>query len=392
MNRPLARFLAWIPPVSAGFIAVLVGFTSSVALVFQAAQAAGATPEITATWIAALCLGMGATSIAFSLYYKIPVLTAWSTPGAALLAVSLTSAQPLSDVLGAFLFSGILITIAGASGWFEKLIDRIPASIASALLAGILFRFGTEVFVSLKTSPSLVLPMLGTYLAFKRWLPRYAVMGVLAIGLAACYVYQPPHFETVTFKWIDPVFTMPSFSGSAIVSLGLPLFIVTMASQNLSGVAAIRSFGYPTPLSPVITGTGITTMILAPFGVFGINLAAITAAICMGPEAHENKNQRYWAAVFAGIFYLLVGLVGGVVGDFLHALPAAFVFSLAGIALFSTISTSLHQATQDERSREAAILTFLITASNVTLAGIGAAFWGIVLGSIALLIFRRKAS
>lgn len=392
MTRPSTGLLSYIPPVTAGFIAVLVGFTSSVALVFQAAQATGAPPEITATWIAALCLGMGATSIAFSLYYKIPVLTAWSTPGSALLAVSLTTAVPLSDVLGAFLFSGLLITFAGASGWFEKIIDRIPASIASALLAGVLFRFGTEVFQSLKTAAPIVLPMLAVYLVLKRLIPRYAVIGVLAIGLTASYLYQPPHFETVSLQIVRPVFTMPTFSWSAIVSLGLPLFIVTMASQNLSGVAAIRSFGYSTPISPVITGTGVTTMLLAPFGVFGINLAAITAAICMGPEAHENRDQRYWAAVFAGIFYLLVGLVAGVVGDFLHALPAAFVLSLAGIALFTTIANSLHQATRDERSREAAILTFLVTASNVTLAGIGAAFWGIVIGSIALLIFRPKAS
>jgi len=375
--------------VVAGFVAVLVGFTSSVAIVFAAAQALGATPAQTTSWIWALGLGMGLTSLGLSLRYRQPVLTAWSTPGAALLAA--TSGVALPEATGAFVACALLITLAGASGLFERVMDRIPVAIASALLAGVLARFGLDAVGAVKTAPGLVLLMGLAFLAGRRWWPRYAVPGVLAAGIALAAAQGRLRWAEVEWAWALPVWTTPVFSAGALVGVALPLFIVTMASQNLPGVAAQRASGYRIPVSPVITATGVATLLLAPFGGYALNLAAITAAICMGREAHEDPARRYWASAMAGLFYIALGLAGGAVVGLLRAFPRELVVAVAGLALLGTIAGGLAAALKVERHRDAAILTFLVTLSGLSVAGIGSAFWGVVAGSACLLVQHYRA-
>lgn len=375
--------------VAAGFVTVLVGITSSAVIVLQAASAAGATPAQISSWMLALGLGMGLTTIGLSLRYRAPVVTAWSTPGAALLVTSL-SGVPMSDAIGAFVFAGALVTLCGVTGWFERAMGKIPLSIAAAMLAGILAHFGMNVFVAMKPQFVMVFAMFVFYLLCKRWLPRYAIIIVLLIGTALAAVEGLLHFENFHFAWALPVFTMPSFSWSTIIGVGIPLFVVTMASQNAPGVAVIRASGYDTPVSPLMTWTGLTTVVLAPFGCFSLNLAAITAAICMGKEAHEDPAKRYWAAVAAGGFYLLVGLFGATVGAMFAAFPKELVLAIAGLALFGTIANSLTIAMANDKQREAALITFLVTASGVTLFGVGAAFWGLVAGALAYFVLSWR--
>lgn len=384
----MRRLLQDISPSTAvaGFVAVLVGYTSSVAIIFQATLALGATPAQTASWLWALGLGMGATSLALSLWTRQPVLTAWSTPGAALLAS--TSGVAMPEAVGAFIVCGLLITAAGASGWFEQLMDRIPVAIASALLAGVLARFGLDAVGSVKTAPGLVLAMAAAVLLGRRLWPRYAVPGVLAAGVAVALAQGRLSFAGVDTSQLLalPVWTTPHFSWHAVIGVALPLFIVTMASQNLPGVAAQRASGYRTPVSASITVTGAATTLLAPFGGYAFNLAAITAAICMGREAHEDPARRYTASVAAGVFYLLLGLAGGAVALLLSAFPRELVAAIAGLALLGTIAGALASALKDEAHRDAAILTFLVCLSGISLLGIGAAFWGVVAGGVASVV------
>ena len=374
----------------AGFVAVLVGFTSSVVIVFQAAAAFGATPAQTASWIWALGLGMGLTSLGLSVWYRQPVLTAWSTPGAALL-VTAGAGVPMDQAVGAFMVCALLITLAGATGWFARVMDRIPVSLASALLAGVLARFAFDAFASAQRELVLVLTMFAVYLLGRRWWPRYAVPGVLIAGIAVAAVKGQLHFGDVQWQLATPVFTMPAFSLAATIGIALPLFVVTMASQNLPGVAAQRAAGYDTPVSPVITTTGVASLLLAPFGGYALNLAAITAAICMGREAHEDPKQRWLASAAAGVFYIVVGLLGGAVVGLIAAFPKELVLAVAGLALLGTIGNGLAAAMKDEGQREAALITFVVTASGLTLWGVGAAFWGVVAGVVALAVQRLRA-
>ncbi len=374
----------------AGFVAVLVGFTSSVAIVFQAATSLGATPAQISSWMWALGLGMGLCSLLPSLWLRKPVMVAWSTPGAAVLATAGASGASagfgMAEATGAFLVCAALITLFGVTGWFEKLMDRIPIALASALLAGVLTRFGLDAFVALKSAFGLVLLMLAAYLAGRRLWPRYAVPCVLAVGTAYAAVTGQLHLGGVQWGLTMPVFTAPEFSWRATVSLALPLFVVTMASQNLPGVAVIRASGYQLPISRLITITGVATLVLAPFGAFALNLAAITAAMCMGREAHPDEAKRYVAAACCGLIYIVVGLFGAAVTGVLTAFPRELVVAVAGLALLGTIAGGLTAALKDEAHREPALITFLVTLSGISLAGIGSAFWGVVAGALALFV------
>ena len=371
----------------AGFVAVLVGFTSSVAIVFSAAQALGAGPAEISSWMWALGLGMGLCSVLPSLWLRQPVMIAWSTPGAAVLATAAAAGGfHLPEAIGAFLVSAALITLFGITGWFEKLMGRIPMPLASALLAGVLARFGLDAFIALKSSFALVLLMLATYLVGRRLWPRYAVPGVLLAGTAFAALQGQLHLGAVPLGLTMPVFTAPVFTLPAIVSLALPLFVVTMASQNLPGVAAIRAAGYDMPISKLITLTGLATLLLAPFGAFALNLSAITAAICMGREAHEDKNRRYMAAVACGLIYCVIGLFGAAVTGVLTAFPRELVVAIGGFALLGSIGTGLAAALKGDDHREAALITFLVTLSGLSLWGIGSAFWGVVAGALALFV------
>lgn len=375
----------------AGFVAVLVGFTSSVVIVFQAAAALGATPAQAASWIWALGLGMGLTTLGLSVWSRKPVLTAWSTPGAALLATA-GAGVPMSEAIGAFLLCALLITAAGLTGWFARVMDRIPLALAAALLAGVLARFAIDAFASLQRQFTLVITMLVVYLLGGRLWPRYAVPGVLAAGVAVAAWQGQLHLDGVNWTWAEPVFTAPTFSVAAAVGIAVPLFVVTMASQNLPGVAAQRAAGYEVPVSPVLATTGIATLVLAPFGAYALNLAAITAAICMGREAHEDPARRWTASATAGVIYIALGLLGGSVVGLIAAFPKELVLAVAGFALLGTIGNALAMATKDEVQREPALITFLVTASGLSLWGVGAAFWGVVAGLVALLVRRWRRS
>lgn len=372
---------------TAGFVAVLVGFTSSVAIVFQAALAFGATPELIGSWMWALGLGMGLCSAIPSLILKQPVMVAWSTPGAAVLATAgVAGGFNMAQAVGAFIACAVLILLSGATGWFERVMNRIPVAIASALLAGVLARFGIQAFAAAQTALPLVMAMLLSYLLGRRFLPRYAVPITLAVSVAYVFVNGQFNAAALSLQWTVPVFTAPEFTLSAFVSLALPLFVVTMASQNLPGVAAIRAAGYDMPISRIITLTGVATLLLAPFGAFALNLSAITAAICMGEEAHADKSKRYTAAVACGLIYIAIGLVGAAVTGLLLAFPKELVLAIAGLALLGSIGGGLHTALRDETHREAALITFLVTLSGVVIAGVGSAFWGVAAGALALFV------
>lgn len=380
---------------TAGFVAVLVGFTSSVALVFQAAQAFGATPAQITSWMWALGLGVGLCCLVPSLLLRKPVMVAWSTPGAAVLAsAGMAGSFTMPEAVGAFLVCAALITLCGVTGWFEKLMDRIPMEIASALLAGVLARFGLQAFGAAQTALGMVLAMLAAYLLGRRLLPRYAVVLTLLVGVAWAAGTGKMEWSRVQWELALPVFTMPQFTWQAFVSLALPLFVVTMASQNMPGVAVIRATGYDLPVSRLVSMTGIATLLLAPFGAFALNFSAITAAICMGPEAHEDKAKRYTAAVVCGAFYMVIGIFGAVVTGLLIAFPQELVLAIAGLALLGSIGGGLASALKDETHREAALITFLVTLSGVVIAGVGSAFWGVAAGVVALFVqkYGRRGS
>ena len=372
---------------TAGFVAVLVGFTSSVAIVFQAAQAFHATPAQITSWMWALGLGMGLCSLIPSLWLRKPVMVAWSTPGAAVLATAgLAGGFSMAEAVGAFMVCAALITLAGVTGWFERVMNRIPMEIATALLAGVLARFGLDAFAAAQTALPLVLLMLATYLLARRLLPRYAVVLTLLVAIAYAALRGQMVWSAVTLELAMPQFTAPVFTWSAMVSLALPLFVVTMASQNLPGVAVMRATGYSLPVSRLITLTGVATLVLAPFGAFALNFSAITAAICMGPEAHQDPARRYTAAVSCGAIYVVIGLFGAVITGLLTAFPKELVVAIAGLALLGTIGSGLATALKNEPHREAALITFLVTLSGVAIAGVGPAFWGVVAGSVALFV------
>ncbi|GAB2943316.1 benzoate/H(+) symporter BenE family transporter [Aquaspirillum soli] len=375
--------------ILAGFVTVLVGFTSSAALVFQAGHAVGATPAQMASWMWALGIGMGVTCIVLSLRYRVPVVTAWSTPGAAMLITS-ASGVPMAEAIGAFIVCAVLMAVSGFSGWFERALKRIPLSLASGMLAGVLLRFGLDVFVSLQHALSMVLSMCVVYLLGRKFLPRYAVILALAVGTVVAAAQGELHFERFELAIATPVWIEPSFSLSAMVGIALPLFMVTMASQNIPGVAVIRASGYEAPISPLIGWISTVTLLLAPFGAYALNLAAITAAICMGREAHEDSQRRYVAAIAAGVFYLLIGVFGATVAALFSALPKTLILAIAGLALLGTIGNGLATAMRDEQEREAALITFLVTASGLTLLGIGSAFWGLVAGGVASLVLHSQ--
>ncbi len=368
-----------LPHLVAGFIAVMVGYTSSVILIIQAATAAGADTAQVASWLWTLGIGMGVSCIGLSLYYRIPILTAWSTPGAALLITTLGSFT-LAEAIGAFVISSLLITLCGISGWFDRLMKHIPAPLAAAMLAGVLLRFGLDLFKVAPQDPLLLGTLLLTFLLGRHLWPRYTMVLVLGVGMLICSVRGDLQLGTLHWQLASPVWTWPAFSLDALFGIALPLFIVTMTSQNMPGIAILRAHGYQPSTSSLISWTGLTGLLLAPFGGYAFNLAAITAAICMGKEVDPDTKRRWPAAVWAGCFYLVTGCFGATVTALFSAFPAALVTCVAGLALLGTIGSSLHSALQQDQAREAALLTFIITASGISLLGIAAACWGLLIG------------
>ena len=377
--------------VVAGFVAMMVGHAIAITIVFQGARAAGVDETMMSSWVLSLGVGMGVISLSLSWFYRIPIVIAWSTPGAALLATSLNG-QALSDVVGAFIFVALLTIILGVTGWFSRLMDKIPLALASAMLAGILLEFGVTAFAGAEQQPILVGVMVVSFLLAKRFMPTYGVIVLLVIGAGMSALLGLFSFDKLEFAFAEPHWVTPTFDLGVILGIGFPLFVVTMTAQNMPGVLLLKASGYKAPVSPVITSTGIAALILSPFGGYTFNFAAITAALCMGEDAHPDKDKRYVAGIFSGFFNIVVAICGGTLIALLAAFPDVMIATLAGLALLGAIGTSLHGAMEDTEYRESALVTLLVTISGVQFLGVASAFWGIVAGMLAFMIINGGRS
>ncbi|MEV4824277.1 benzoate/H(+) symporter BenE family transporter [Micromonospora sp. NPDC049274] len=378
--------------VVAGLIAVLVSYSGPFVVVLAAARAAGLSEAQTTSWVWAISIGSGLTCLVLSVLTKQPVITAWSTPGAALLVGSL-GAYHYSDAIGAFLFAALGMTIIGLSGLFGRMLAKVPTGIISAMLAGILLPFALGAFQALPKAPAIVLAVLVAYFIGRRLLARYAVLLALLAGTVVAALSHDLHLGGARFAVAVPHLTVPTWDLSALVGIGLPLLVVTMASQNAPGLAVLRASGYTPNDRLLLTGTGLASVLLAPFGSHGINLAAITAAICTGEESHPNPRKRWVAGAACGVFYLICGLLGTGLVQFFTALPKPLVAVVAGVALFGALLGGLAGALDDVPAREGALVTLAATASGMTVAGIGSAFWGLIGGvgvHLVLTLWRRR--
>lgn len=374
--------------VTAGFLAVLISYAGPLVIFFQAAQSASVSAEMMSSWVWAISIGAGVSGILLSWWLKVPVITAWSAPGTALL-VTLFPAITLGQAVGAYLLSAVIIFIIGVSGYFDKLVRAIPKGIASAMMAGILFQFGVGAFQSVKTMPVITFSMIGIYLLFRRLLPRYCLVILLVASLALVVALEGVSLAGVTLTLASPVFITPEWSWGATLSLALPLVLVSVTGQFLPGMAILRSSGYDTPARPIIITTSVASLGVAFFGGITIVIAAITAALCTGRDAHEDPRKRYVAGIANGVFYLVGGCFAGTIILFFAALPKELIAVLAGLALVGAIGGSLAGAMNEADHREASIITFLATASGMTFWGLGSAFWGVVIGSVAYLLLHK---
>ncbi|MBC3499266.1 benzoate/H(+) symporter BenE family transporter [Pseudomonas sp. SWRI100] len=377
-------------PAIAGLVSVIVNYGGTFILVFQAAKVAGLSPELTSSWVWAVSIGVGITGLVLSWYSREPLITAWSTPAAAFLVTALASV-PYAEAIGAYLLSAAGFVVLGLTGYFERLVRIIPGGVAAGLLAGILLPFGIGAFGGLSVDPVLAGLLIVAYAVFKRFTARYAVVGILVLGLAYLLIQGQAGLSQLTLEIATPVFTAPAFTLNAALSVALPLFLITLTGQYMPGMLVLRNDGFKTSANPIVAVTGLGSLLMAPFGSHAFNLAAITAAICTGKEAHEDPAKRWIAGIAAGVCYILVGVFGVTLASVFMALPATFITTLAGLALLGTIGTSLASAMADAKSREAALITFLAAAANITLLGIGGAFWGLVIGLLAYAVLNGRA-
>ena len=387
MNAMLRDFS--LSAVVAGLVAVIISYAGPLTIVFQAASAAHLAPVIVSSWILAISVGSGLACIVLSAWLRVPVMVAWSIPGSALL-VSMLPIYAFDEVVGAYIAGSLIVLLVGLSGAFDKVIRLLPKAIAGAMLAGILLRFGVDVFVSLKAQPGMVLAMFAAYLFMRRAKPRYAIVAVLAVGFAYALASGQVHAEGVAFRLATPVFTAPAWHWPALLNIGVPLAIVTLAGQNLPGMAVLRSAGYDTPARPLISVIGVASVLASFFASHGLNLAAVTAAICAGPESHEDKHRRYIAGIAAGFFFIVMGIFGTTLASLFAALPKEMIAALAGMALFGPIVGGLAGAMETESEREGALVTFLFTASGVTLLGLASVFWGLLAGIVVHLAMTAR--
>ncbi|MBD9582795.1 benzoate/H(+) symporter BenE family transporter [Delftia sp. NA_296.1] len=380
-HSPL-RFSDLIHPVVAGLISVIVNYGGTFILVFQAAKVAGLSPELTASWVWSISIGVGVTGLVLSWLSREPIITAWSTPAAAFLVTALAT-TPYAEAVGAYVVSAAAFVVLGLSGWFERVIRLIPPGVASGLLAGILLQFGIKAFGGMSVDPLLAGLLIVAYVLLKRLTARYAVVGILALGLAFLLAQDRVDLSGLQLRFAAPVFTRPEFTFNALLSVALPLFLITLTGQYMPGMLVLRNDGFRTSANPIVTLTGLGSLLMAPFGSHAFNIAAITAAICTGKEAHEEPSRRWIAGIAAGVFYILVGVFGVTLAAVFMAFPATFITTLAGLALLGTIGGSLANALADAKTREASLITFLAAAANISMLGIGGAFWGLVIGLVA---------
>lgn len=373
----------------AGFTTVLVSITSSIIIVFQAASAVGATSSEISSWVWALGVALGLSSIGLSYFYKIPIVTAWSTPGAAYIALNATSIS-LQNALGAFLLSGVIIAFLGFSSFFKKVIRYIPTSITSAMLAGILLPFCLKIFNFYPLEKSLILSMIFTYFLAKKALPKYSVLLTLLVGTLITLLENKLKFSIIHFTLAKPIWVAPTFSIDSFFQITIPLVIITMVAQNLVGVSIIQSFGYRCDVNKTVGITGILNTLFAPLGAFAVNLASISASLCLNKDVDQDANKRYTAAIVASIFYLVIAFLGATVTSFLLSLPQALIIGLASLALLPTLIGSLLDAFKDKNSLDSCVLTFFITVSGISIYGLNSILLGLVLGLTLYFFERRK--
>lgn len=378
-----------IPAVFAGFITFLIGISVSAVLVIQAAQLLGANPEQITSWFWALGLGIGLSGLILSWKFKYPVATSWSTAALALI-IATASGYSLYEAIGAFLVSGLLTATLGFLGIFEKIISYIPQSLTSAMLAGVLLKFGIALFASMQNDWAFILSLLAVYIITKRLWARYCIVITVIAGIIICPFFMEFHVPTLQWGLAKPVWMTPEFTCSAILGLALPLFVINMASQYLPGIAMIKSYGYKPHVNQLIGWTGTAQTLLAPFGCYTVNIAAISAAVSLDDQVHPDPAKRYIAGMSCGFFYILMGLFAATLTSLLMSFPHLFIVALAGIALFGTISHNIAIAFHEVKDREAALLTFLFSASGVQFFGIGSAFWGLLFGFAVSFILNFK--
>jgi benzoate membrane transport protein len=376
-------------PIVAGLISVIVNYGGTFILVFQAAKVAGLSPELTASWVWSISIGVGVTGLLLSWVMREPIITAWSTPAAAFLVTALAT-TPYAEAVGAYLISAAAFVLLGLSGYFERVIRLIPPGVAAGLLAGILLQFGIKAFGGMNVDPALAGLLIVAYVVLKRVSARYAVVGILVLGLAFLLLQNRVDLSGLALKLASPVFTRPEFSLNALLSVALPLFLITLTGQYMPGMLVLRGDGFKTSANPIVTVTGLGSLLMAPFGSHAFNIAAITAAIATGREAHEDPSKRWIAGVAAGVCYILIGVFGVTLAAVFMAFPATFITTLAGLALLGTIGGSLATALADAKAREAALITFLAAAANISLLGIGGAFWGLVIGLFAYAVLNGR--
>lgn len=375
--------------LTAGFTAVLVGYTSSIVIIIQAATTAGAAPEQIESWLLALGISMGVTSAIYSWFYKMPILTAWSTPGAAML-VSSVGQYKLSVVIGAFVVSGVLIFLTGFISPINRALERVPPQLGTAMLGAILLPFCLKGFETVTVTPIIFLCMFTGFLLAKKYIPKYAMLVLLIIGVMCALAIGSFDLKSIELSIAAPLWLTPDFELSAILNLSLPLYVITMLSQNLPGIAMIKNYQYSPPVKPLLVGTGLVNILSAPFGGFSVNLAAISAAICMTYDVDPDKSQRYRAVLWAGFFYLIAGVFATTVVTIFLSLPQEVTQILAGFALQGTLLMCLHTAFKDEKYREAALVTFLITLSGIVLLGANSTLWGLLLGMLYLRLMSPR--
>jgi benzoate membrane transport protein len=375
--------------VIAGFLAVFVGFAGPLAIVYQAANLAGLSSEMTSSWIWAISFGSGISGLVLSYRLKMPIISAWSTPGAALLVVSLPVVG-IHQAVGAYIVSGLLVLGLGLSGAFNSLIGRIPKGIIAAMLAGILFNFGIEAFASIQSSPTLVLGMVLAFFIAKRLAPRSSVAVAMVVGLGYVLVTGTSHMDTVSLTLAKPVFIMPEWSWYSVLSLGFPLALVTLTGQHVPGLGVLKTSGFNPSANPIVSMNGLISLIFAPFGAHAINPSVVAASICTGSESNEDPSKRYVAGIAAGIIYIVVGLFGGALAQLLGAWPKELIVALAGLALIGSITNGLIGLVTNDGHRDASVVTFLVAASGLSFLGLGAAFWSLVIGGVAYLVLHKS--
>lgn len=375
--------------LAAGFLAVLISYAGPAVIFFQAAQSAQVSHEMMASWIWAISIGAALGSIVLSWWLKVPAVIAWSAPGTALL-VPLFPALSLGEAVGAYITTGVVVLLIGLSGAFDRIVRAIPKGIASAMMAGILFQFGVGAFKAVESMPALALGMIAAYLVLKRLFPRYCLVLLLIVGVALSVGLEGANLQGIKLSLAAPVFIAPEWTWSATLSLAIPLVLVSLTGQFLPGMAILRSSGYHTPAKPLIAVTGLASLAVACFGGITIVIAAITAALCTGKDAHDNPDKRYVAGIANGVFYLLGGCFAGTIILLFTSMPKAFVAVLAGLALIGAITSNVMGAVHEAEHREASMITFLATASGMSFFGLGSAFWGVVLGSLAYLILHKS--